>query len=162
MRKQTKRKVWGLINPIQHAAYQASKLTQAEWVAQMVPVQTAVEQLLQGNWDKGECWQPMFECLNRIESLTKLNRVDALEFIGAAQNVYITALDRHEKTGAKAFKADEITTLREVVQVYGDLLGECTHRQFSDACTHTAANVSRIVNQRAGRHVAGCYIESTV
>jgi hypothetical protein len=147
MRKHTKRKVWDLINPLPWATYQVSKLTKAEMNEQRIPVQIALDQLLQGNWSRLDCWQPMFECLNRIESLTKLNRVDASEFIDQAQKVYCSALEREEKTGAKAFKAEEIATLREVVQVYGDLLGECTHKQFHDACKHTNANTQRIVSQ---------------
>lgn len=162
MRKRTKRKVWDLINPLPWATYQASKLTKAEWVHQMVPVQTALDQLLQGNWDRMDCWQPMFECINRIESLTKLNHVDASEFIDNVQKVYCTALDRQDKTGAKAFRADEIAVMRDVVQVYGDLLSECTHKQFKDACEHTNANTKRIVSQRAGKHTAHCYVESAL
>jgi len=162
MRKHTKRKIWDLINPIPHAAYQASKLTKAEWVTQMVPVQTALDQLLQGNWNRMDCWQPMFECINRIESLTKLNRVDASEFINKVLKTYVIALDRQDKTGAKAFKAEEIATMREVVQVYGGLLSECTHRQFQNACRHTNANTKRILSERSGKHTAHCYVESTV
>lgn len=159
MRKRTKRKVWDLINPITHAAYQASKLTIAELNTQRQPVIVALEQLIQGNWDKKESWQPMFECLNRIESLTKLNNVDAKDFIERAQSVFVDALSRQEKTGAKAFKADELATMREVVTVYSDLLQECSHRQLQEASRHTNANMDRIVKQKSGRQVAGCIVE---
>ncbi len=159
MRKRTKRKEWALINPITHATYQASKLTIAELNAQRQPVIVALEQLMQGNWDKNESWQPMFECLNRIESLTKLNNVDAKDYISKAQGVFVAALSRHEKTGARAFKADELATMREIVTVYSDLLQECSHRQLQEAAKHTNANVDRILKQKSGRQVAGCIVE---
>ena len=74
-RKRTNRKVWELIDPISHAAYQASKLTVAEWNTQMTPVLAAVESLRAGDWDPHENWQPMFEALMRIESILKLKHM---------------------------------------------------------------------------------------
>ncbi len=65
MRKKCNRKVWLKVNPIEHAKYQASLLTQAEWNDQMTPVIAALDRLSRGDWHKVECWQPMFECLNR-------------------------------------------------------------------------------------------------
>lgn len=159
MRKRTVRKVYDLINPITHAMYQASRLTTAEWNKQMVPVIAAVDLLTKGQW-KPDNWQPLFECLNRIESLTKLNNVDASEFINDAQKAMVDALDRKQTIGATAFKASELEVVREVVNVYGDLLKEATHLQFSKACAHTNANVARILRNKKKMHQsAGCVFE---
>ena len=59
------------------------------------------------------------------------------------------ALDRNRLTGARAFKADEMSTLRAVVSTYGDLLREATHRQFQEACDHTNANIKRILAKKS-------------
>ena len=153
MRKRTQRKVWPLIDPITHAAYQASKLTVSEWNAQMLPVIKAVEALSKGQWERDN-WSPVFECLNRIESITKIMHIDDFGLIGEAQKAYTTALLRRESTGASAFKASELATLREVGDVYGNLLGEISHAQFLKCCNHTNANVSRILNKRDAKAIA--------
>ena len=158
-RKRTVRRVYDLINPITHAAYQASTLTKAEWVCQITPVQVAVDALSRGEW-KNDNWQPVFECLNRIESLTKLNHVKAQEWIDSAQQAMVDALDRRAKSGVTAFKADELATIREIVTVYGDLLKEASHRQFAEACKHTNANMSQILHNKANLYQTGeCVFE---
>ena len=158
-RKRTVRRVYALIDPLTHAAYQCSKLTVSEWNTQLIPVQVAVDQLSKGIWTS-DTWQPLFECMNRIESLTKLNRVKANDWIDQAQQAMVTAMDRKQETGATAFKAQELAMVRVVVSVYGDLLKECTHAQFSAACRHTNANISRILSNKAKMHQSGeCVFE---
>lgn len=161
MKKQCKRKVWARLNPIEHAMFQASKLTTAEWNEQMAPVITATEQLAQGNWDPLEDWNPMFFALNRIESMLHIKRADDHGFIAEAQAAFVSALDRQQATGVKAFKAHELAMIREVANVYGDLLGEISHRDFKAAYAHTDANVQRILRQRGPKTItkAGCVIE---
>jgi hypothetical protein len=161
MKKQCKRKHWARLNPIEHAMFQASKLTTAEWNEQMAPVITATEQLAQGNWDPLEDWNPLFFALNRIESMLHIKRVDDQGFIAEAQAAFVSALDRQQKTGVRAFKAEELATIREVASVYGDLLSEITHKDFKAACAHTDANVKRILRQRGPNTItkAGCVIE---
>lgn len=57
-------------------------------------------------------------------------------------------------------RANELASIREVVNVYGDLLKEASHRQFAEACRHTNANVSRILRNKAKMHQAGeCVFE---
>lgn len=161
-RKRTVRRVYDLVCPITHAAYQASTLTPTEWQTQMKPVIVAVDQLAQGIWTN-DTWQPLFECLNRIESLTKLNHVKAQDWIDKAQQAMVTALDRRTLTGVTAFKADELAMIHEVKALYGDLLKECSHRQFAEACRHTNANISRILSNKAKMHQSGeCVFERKV
>ena len=158
MRKRTNRRVYQLLDPIAHASYQASKLTIPEWNTQMAPVLASIERLASGDWDR-ENWQNLFETLNRIESILKLNRVSDQGLISRAQDAYSAALLRQQTLGAKAFKHDELQTIREVGEVYGDLLREVTHAQFKRARDHTIANLDRIIKQKAGRQVAGVIIE---
>lgn len=158
-RKRTNRRVYALIDPLTHAAYQCSKLTTSEWNTQLIPVQVAVDQLSRGIWT-ADTWQPLFECMNRIENLTKLNRVKADDWIDQAQEAMVQAMDRKQQTGATAFKAAELAMVREIVSVYGDLLKECTHAQFAAACRHTNANISRIPSNKAKMHQSGeCVFE---
>jgi len=156
MRKRTVRRVYQLVDPIAHAKYQASLLTDAEKVTQMTPIQVAVDRLSRGDWNLHECWQPLFECLNRIESLMKLNRVMDADWLKGCQDMFVGCLER--KT--TAFRAQELAKIREITAIYWDLLGEVTHRQFQLACEHTNANVQRIQHQKKGlKRVAGCVIE---
>ena len=158
MRKHTRRKVWPMISTLEHAAYQSSTLTMSEWNVQMTPVLSAIDSLRQGDWQRDN-WSPLFEVLNRIESITKILHVQDHGLINDAQAAYTSALLRKESTGACAFKAGELATLREVVEVYGNLLKEISHAQFNAACQHTNANVSRILNQRDGRMVGSVLVE---
>ena len=164
MRKRTNRKVWICapgVTPLQHAQYQASVITPAEWVEQVQPVQVAIESLCQGHWDAHQDWQPLFMALNRIESMLKLQRAADNGLIDEAQAVFAAALDRQVATGTTAFKAAEMAIVREVGAVYGDLLREITHRDFQVACKHTDANVDRIVKQRTPgiTDTSSCLIE---
>jgi len=162
-RKKCKRKVWAKVNPLELAQYQASLLTVPEWNEQMTPVITALDRLSRGDWDKHQCWQPMFECLNRIESLVTLYRIDALDFIHKGQAAMVAALNRQKAQGAQSFKAEELATLRDVVGVYGDLLKEVTHAQLQRVTAHTNANVKRILSNKGRmKSVNDCVFEEVV
>lgn len=162
MRKRTIRKIWmpaNGITPVERAAYNACKLSAEEWNEQVLPVQIAVDALCRGEWEQGN-WQNMFEALNRIESLLKIKKAADNGLIKDAQAVFVSALGRRDETGATAFKAAEMKIMREVAQVYGDLLREVTHKDWRDACAHTNANVARIIRAKRGiTHVSGCVVE---
>ena len=48
-----------------------------------------------------------------------------------------------ERTGVRSFKADELALIREVAQVYGDLLKEISHADFK------RAYVDRVIRKAA-------------
>lgn len=149
MRKGCVRRVWSTeFNMLARINFNNSKLTPAEWVEQVTPVQACVDALIRGEWDMHDHWQPLIECVSRIESLLKLARMPANGFIDDIQAAFVTAMDRHKKTGSTAFKAAEIAMLRELVKVYGDLLGEVTHQNFLLATRHERANTARILSNR--------------
>lgn len=153
MRKRTTRRVWSLIDPIAHAAYQASKLTAAEWNAQIVPVQVAIDALSRGEWTHAT-WEPVLECLNRIESMLALAHAPDHGFIMEAQNAIVAALERRV-TGVTALRANELAMLRQVAATYGDLLKEISHGQFARACAHTDANIARLLADKERMRSAG-------
>lgn len=158
-RKRTNRRRWVKLDPISHAIYQASLLTDAEWNTQILPVRVAVDQLAQGNWDTRQNWSPLFQALNRIEAMLSLKHMPDHGFITQAQEVFTVALGRMEATGATAFKSAELATMRDIVEVYGDLLKEITHRELQEACDNAIANEQRILRSKSGTNVAGCNIE---
>jgi len=162
MRKRRNRTVWQMtpgMTPMELARYQASRLTAAEWNVQLVPVQAAIEALCRGEWEPGN-WQPIFDALNRIESMLKLKRMPDHGLIHDGQTAFVSALDRQEATGARAFKAAEMAVIREIGRVYGELLREVTHKDWRDACAHTNANVARIIRARKSVvHTNHCVIE---
>lgn len=142
-RKKCKRKVWSMgkgVTPMSHAAHMASKLRLEEINEQHKAVQIVINSLIAGDWDKYNCWSPLFECLARIESLGKLNRIkDYKDFIKSAETAIVQALNRNKATGATSFNAHEMLMIREIGAAYWTLLNECTHRQFIDACDRTDA-----------------------
>ena len=91
--------------------------------------------------------------------MLKLKRMPDYGMIDRCQQAFITALDRREKTGACAFKADELAAVREVAEVYGDLLKEITHSEFAAACAHTNANISRVLREKKCIEIGGCRID---
>lgn len=150
MRKHTNRTVYALVpgrSPLEIATYNAAKLTLEEWNEQIVPVQVAIEGLCRGEWSNDN-WQAVFDVLNRIESILKLAKRPDHGFLDQSKDAFVSALDRRETVGATAFKADEMAMVKDVGQVYGDLLKEVTHRQFQLACAHTNANVMRVIKER--------------
>jgi hypothetical protein len=161
-RKRCVRRVWRTdIDALELAKLKASLLTPAQWIEQVMPVQTAMDELSRGNWDNYQCWQPMFECLNRIEAMLKLNKRPDHGFIAEVQTVFVVAMKR-KTTGATAFRANELLTLRDMVKLYGDLLKEITHKQFADACANTDANMTRIRNDKKIKtDEQGFFIEPT-
>ena len=162
MRKSKPRKQWALVNPITHATFQASRLTVGEWNTQLTPVIAALEAIQRGEWAVRANWTPLFYCLNRIESILTLKKVDDQGLIDECQAVFVDALERKEETGATALKAKELETLRWMVTVYGDLLREISHGDFSRACNHTDANMQRIVKSpptHNTRRIGGMVIE---
>ena len=154
MKKRTNRRVWNLIDPISHAAYQAAKLTQSEWNAQILPVQIAIDALSRGEWGH-ETWGPVLECLNRIESMLALAKAPDHGFVSQAQTAMVAALDRQASSGVTALRASELATLREVLTTYGDLLKEISHGQFARACAHTNANMARLLREKQAMRRAG-------
>lgn len=163
MRKRTRRTEWVCLNPVDHAIYQASTLTPAEWNRQITPLVVAIEQLAQGAWMPRDNWSNVFEALNRIETIVKLKHIDDSGLIERGKATFISALDREAATGATAFKAAELETIREIGEVYGDLLREISHRDLKIVCDKTKANVDRITRQRKEDETvhAGCVIETT-
>lgn len=162
MRKSTRRKHWALVNPITHAQHQASTLSTAEWNTQMTPVIAALESIQRGEWDARENWNPLFYCLNRIESILSIKKVPDQGLIAECQATFVAALDRKNATGAQSLKAGELAKLREMVAVYGDLLREISRGDFQRACNHTDANVTRILSKKPSAQtlrVGGAVIE---
>ena len=152
MRKNTRRTVWQMapgMTPMELARYQSAKLTPAEWNEQIIPVHAAIESLCRGDWEPRN-WQPLFDALNRIESMVWIKHAPDHGLIHDGQQTFETALDRQVRTGSTAFRASEIAIIREIGRVYGELLLEVTHRDFQAACEHTRANIARIIHARTG------------
>lgn len=156
MRKKCNRKVWlSHLTPLEHAKLKAGKLSDKEWNVQMKPVLSAIERISRGDWDKEECWSPIFQCLNRIESAVKLHRIDGKQFINNAVLALQEIMRRWENKGVQALKADELLTLREVVAAYGDLLKEMSRGQFESVCNHATSNLTRILTQKKFTKING-------
>jgi len=114
----------------------------------MVMVQVALDALLTGDWTKQTHWNVFFTMLCRIEAMLNLKHANDYRLIQQARDVYVAALDREGNTGAKAFKHDELAVMREVVQVYGDLLKEITHRDWKESVRISEANIDRIARRK--------------
>lgn len=120
MRKRTKRQVWKLINPINHAILGAG-ITQAHLLDKLrLRELAALEAMSKGNGTKVE-WQELADMLNVCEVMA-LEGIgpEALPHCKAAQDALVQAARRYETTHKMGLTGPGIQALREVYE-YHDL-----------------------------------------
>lgn len=155
MKKRCVRRVWDTgVTAAQVITQNEKTLSPAQWNQQIIPVQAAVNGLLDGDWRGMSNWGPVIECINRIESLLKLARMPDNGFVDEIRVVCVESMERFGSSGAKSFRHGELKLIRELVSVYGDLLKEVKTKQFNLAIAHEHANRARILAGVIKRKVA--------
>ena len=95
------------------------------------PAKHAVERIAQGIATKDD-WQDVFDVINRLERFAAMPTVmrNGGDYINTMQGVIVKILDRQKATGTKALYPGELEDLRGMVEVWVELLGTVTHREF--------------------------------
>lgn len=120
MRKKTKRQVWKLINPINHAILGAG-ITQAHLLDKLrIRELAALEAMSKGNGTRVE-WQELADLLNVCEVMA-LEGIgpEALPHCKVAQDALVEAARRFETTRKMGLTGPGIQAIREVYE-YHDL-----------------------------------------
>ena len=120
MRKKTKRQVWKLINPINHAILGAG-ITQAHLLDKLrIRELAALEAMSKGNGTRVE-WQELADMLNVCEVMA-LEGIgpEALPHCKVAQDALVEAARRFETTRKMGLTGPGIQAIREVYE-YHDL-----------------------------------------
>ena len=106
-------------------------LAKADQATMAEPVKLAVDRIAQGIATKDD-WQDVFDVINRLERFASMPTVmrNGGDYINTMQGVIVKILDRQKTTGTKALYPGELEDLRGMVDVWVELLGTVTHREF--------------------------------
>lgn len=113
------------------AIQSASKLSQSDQIAFAAPAKAALERITQGIATRYD-WQDVFDVINRLERFATMPTVmrNGADYINTIQGVVVKILDRQKATGTKALYPGELEDLRGIVDLWVELLGSVTHREF--------------------------------
>lgn len=116
MRKRTKRKVWGLVNPIQHAIEGAEIPTGKDADRLLLGELSAIESFRLGQANEYD-WQ-LLSVMTAISALMAFEGKQ-IEPLGAARSAWKALgeiLQRKEKTGKWGCSGPELQILREMIE----------------------------------------------
>ena len=121
MRKQTKRKVWALIDPITHAVVGAS-ITHRDKLDKLRMMEySALEAMTKGQGTIHD-WRTLVDVLNLSETMARHNigKDEVLPVCQKAQQALHEAAERYQKTLSMGSSGQGIQAVRELIE-YADL-----------------------------------------
>jgi hypothetical protein len=121
MRKQTKRKVWALIDPITHAVVGAS-ITQRDKLDKLRMMEySALEAMTKGQGTIHD-WRTLVDVLNLSETMARNNigKDEVMPVCQKAQQALNEAAERYQKTLSMGLSGQGIQAVRELIE-YADL-----------------------------------------
>lgn len=120
MRKQVKRKVWALIDPIQHAVIGAS-ITQRDKLDKLRVMEYSALDAITKGMGTIQDWHTLTEVLNLSETMARAGvGPEVLPVCETAQKALHEAALRFQKTGKLGLTGEGIQSVRELIQ-YADL-----------------------------------------
>ena len=120
MRKQVKRKVWALIDPIQHAVIGAS-ITQRDKLDKLRVMEYSSLDAITKGMGTIQDWHTLTEVLNLSETMARAGvGPEVLPVCEKAQKDLHEAALRFQKTGKLGLTGEGIQSVRELIQ-YADL-----------------------------------------
>jgi hypothetical protein len=121
MRKKTKRKVWALIDPIQHGIIGAA-ITQRDKLDKLRMLEySALEAMTKGNGTVTD-WRTLVDVLNLSETMARHNigKDEVLPVCQKAQEALHEAALRFQSTKRMGLSGEGIQSIRDLIQ-YADL-----------------------------------------
>jgi len=121
MRKKVKRKVWALLDPIQHALTGAS-ITQRDKLDKLRMLEySALEAMTKGNGTIID-WRTLVDVLNLSEMMARngIGKEEVMPICQKAQDALHQAAERYQKTLSMGLSGEGIQYIRELIQ-YADL-----------------------------------------
>jgi len=121
MRKQTKRKVWNLIDPITHAVVGAS-ITHRDKLDKLRMMEySALEAMTKGQGTIHD-WRTLVDVLNLSETMARHNigKDEVMPVCQKAQDALHQAAERYQKTMSMGLSGVGIQAVRELIE-YADL-----------------------------------------
>jgi hypothetical protein len=121
MRKRTKRKVWALIDPTQHAIIGAS-ITHRDKLDKLRMMEySALEAMTKGNGTVSD-WRTLVDVLNLSETMARHNigKDEVLPVCQKAQDALHQAAERYQNTMKMGLSGEGIQAVRDLIE-YADL-----------------------------------------
>lgn len=121
MRKRTKRKVWALIDPIQHGIIGAS-ITHRDKLDKLRMMEySALEAMTKGNGTVTD-WRTLVDVLNLSETMARHNigKDEVLPVCQKAQDALHQAAERYQNTMKMGLSGEGIQAVRDLIE-YADL-----------------------------------------
>jgi len=121
MRKRTKRKVWALIDPTQHAIIGAS-ITHRDKLDKLRMMEySALEAMTKGNGTVTD-WRTLVDVLNLSETMARHNigKDEVLPVCQKAQDALHQAAERYQNTMKMGLSGEGIQAVRDLIE-YADL-----------------------------------------
>lgn len=121
MRKRTKRKVWALIDPIQHGIIGAS-ITHRDKLDKLRMMEySALEAMTKGQGTVTD-WRTLVDVLNLSETMARHNigKDEVLPVCQKAQDALHQAAERYQKTLKMGLSGEGIKAVRDLIE-YADL-----------------------------------------
>jgi len=139
VRKRTKRKIWQLVNPIQHAIEGASMVPEKELDAMRSRELQAIDAFTRGTAGLQE-WFDLTALLNLTETLA-LEGVgpEALEACGRAQAALIDAKERFERIQRMGMTGPGLQAMRDLYE-YHDLQRQSIDRSSLERAIQKTVN----------------------
>jgi len=127
MRKRTRRKHWGLLNPINHAITGVAMIDREALNKLRLLELTALEAMVKGNGTVSD-WRTLVDVLNLTEMMANQGiGPEALETCAKAQEELHKAAIRYEETKKMGLSAIGIQAIRDLLE-YADLQQGSIHR----------------------------------
>ena len=116
MKKQCKRKIYKLVNPIEYAIKGALIMTPEELANLRLKELTSLDAIIKGTGTKQD-WRDLVDCLNLTEVMA-MNGVgpEAMDSCMVAQQALEEASDRYMKTGKMGLSGTGIKAIRDVIE----------------------------------------------
>lgn len=126
-----------------------AKLAQADQDAMAAPLKAAVEQIRKGDAATAD-WQAVFDVLNMLDRFCTMPTVirHGADYLNTMQGVVVQILDRQKATGTKALRANELEDLRGLGDLWVDLLGTVTHREYFLAQERSALKLQTVLHSK--------------
>ena len=144
MKKQCKRKVWALIDPIAHGIAGARITSKADCDKLLLSELCALEAMTHGNGGHQE-WAELNGALKLCQVAAERHKVgrEALKSCAEAHGALLGAFMRFKATGRMGLSGEGIQALRDVIE-WHDLQRRSIPRSQYEAIIRDALNLSRI------------------
>lgn len=140
----------GRVNPLAYmsAIIGTCKLTVDDRIRWQAQIDDALTAVARGQADEADWWV-VFDACNIVEELVRMRvAADPDGLVQEAQDVCVQILDRQQRTGMRAVRAEELATLRALTMAWAELMDGITHAEKFSAEAAVAERTRRVLSAK--------------